>query len=658
MELLNGLLAITSSMTLIGFVFLGVVAGILVGATPGMSIAAFVALMLPVTLYMDPLSALVFLYVFGKAGRYGGSIAAILFNTPGTVAAAGTMQDGYPLTMQGRARSALRVSAVSSAAGDFIGDMFLIFGAIAVASFTEKFGPAEFFAIFLMAFVVIGSVVSDSVSKGLVAAAAGILLSLVGTDPITGMGRMDFGSLDLQRGFGLIPVLVGVFVFAELFDQALNVRLKRSDIKVLKPKDRNPPDPGISREEWGYIAPVVVRSSVLGSIIGILPGLGSAVACFAAYGEEKRRAKRPELWGKGALEGVAAPEAANNAVSGPSMIPLLTLGVPGSTIAALLMGVFMIHGIQIGPLIFVTSSDLVYSLFAAGLLGILGYGVIGFFFAPLIGRAISHIDQQVIYPLIFVTTFIAAYTVSSNLVDVIVMTVFGVVGLVMKRFNYPAPAFIIAFVLGRGAEETLRQTVLLDDSGLLTFLDRPVAMSFIGIGLAVMLWRGWQGLRNSDGNKKEEKLGWGEIVVSLVLVVLCIAFIQQISYTRIDEDGPINSRTMPYFLTGCVLLFSLFRLVKMFRTIHRPSFSLEADTKLLLKLVFVLSSLMLFYVWACGFIGYSIATTMTLAGVFLTFDLKTPWKIAALSLVTALIAHLIFVEAMGVFFPTPVLNLF
>lgn len=658
MELLHGFQTIAASTSLMGFVLLGVVAGILVGATPGMSIAAFIALMLPITLYMDPLSALVFLYVFGKAGRYGGSIAAILFNTPGTVAAAGTMRDGYPLTMQGRARSALRVSAVSSAAGDFIGDMFLIFGAVTVASFTEKFGPAEFFAIYFMAFVVIGSVVSDSVSKGMVAAAAGILLSLIGTDPITGMGRMDFGSLDLQRGFGLIPVLVGVFVFAELFDQAMNVRLKKSEIKVLKAEGGNEPDPGISREEWGYIAPVVVRSSILGSIIGILPGLGSAVACFAAYGEEKRRAKRPELWGKGALEGVAAPEAANNAVSGPSMIPLLTLGVPGSTIAALLMGVFMIHGIQIGPLIFVTSSDLVYSLFAAGLLGILGYGVIGYFFAPLIGRAISHIDQQVIYPLIFVTTFIAAYTVSSNLFDVVVMTVFGVVGLIMKRFNYPAPAFVIAFVLGRGAEESLRQTVLLDDSGLLTFLDRPVAMTFIGVGLSVMLWRSWQGLRNSTGDKTEEKAGWGEIIVSLALVVLCIALIQQISHTRIDEGGTINSRTMPYFLSGCVLVFSLFRLTKMFRAIHRPSFTLEAEAKLLLKLVFVIVALMLFYVWACGFIGYPIATALTLTGVFLTFDLKTPWKIAALSIGTALVAHVIFVDLMGVFFPTPVFNLF
>ncbi len=486
MDIIAGFGTVFSTPEVMYGIILGVFSGILAGALPGLSIAAVVALLVPITLFMHPMGALAFLYVLGKAGRYGGSIAAILFNTPGTAAASATMQDGYPLTMQGRSRSALRMSTVASATGDFIGDLFLIFGAVYIASFTEKFGPAESFSIYLMAFIVIGSVVGDSVSKGLISASFGVLVSLIGADTITGYGRMTFGTLELESGLGLIPLLVGVFVVSELFGQAL---------KSLKRKHERPaPEAGndgaeISREEWRLCVPVIARSSLLGAFIGILPGLGSAVACFAAYGEEKRRAKRPELWGKGALEGVAAPEAANNAVSGPSMIPLLTLGVPGGTISALLMGVFMIHGIQVGPSIFITSKELVFALFASGLLGILGYALVGFFFAPLIGAKITRLDSRYIYPFIFVTALVAGYSASNSFFDVYVMLFFGIVGYLMRQFDYSVSAFVIAFVLGRGAEESLRQAVLLSDAGIWVFFEKPVSIAFLLLGGAVLLFR-------------------------------------------------------------------------------------------------------------------------------------------------------------------------
>ena len=491
MDIIGGFLTLLDEPSVFAFIAVAVFTGVIVGALPGISAATAIALLVPITLYMDPLAALAFLYVLGKAGRFGGSIAAILFNTPGTVASSATMIDGYRMTVKGRSKAALRMSAFASVCGDLTGDMLLIFGAVAIASYTEGFGPPEFFAIYFMAFVVIGSVVGQSVSKGLISAALGILCSLIGIDPITGTARLTFDSLQLSRGLGLVPVLVGIFVLSELFKQAWNATRPGVQPNVCDSSVPESVRNVITTEEWRYCAPVIFRSSIIGAAIGILPGLGSAVACFAAYGEEKRRARRPQLWGHGAIEGVAAPEAANNAVSGPSMIPLLALGIPGSTIAALLMGVFLIHGIQVGPTIFTTSRELVFALFASGIIGIIGYGLVGFYLVPFFGNYVARFRTKYIYPFIFVTAFIAAYSSALNFFDVYVMMIFGIVGFLMNRFSYSTSAFVIAFVIGRGAEETLRQSALLSDSGLLIFLERPVALMFILIGLAVLLWRGF-----------------------------------------------------------------------------------------------------------------------------------------------------------------------
>ena len=502
MDIIGGFLTLVDEPSIFAFVVLAVLIGVIVGALPGISAATVIALLVPITLYMDPLAALAFLYVLGKAGRFGGSIAAILFNTPGTVASSATMIEGYRLTVQGRSKAALRMSAFASACGDLTGDMLLIFGAVAIASYTEGLGPPEFFAIYFMAFVVVGSVVGRSVSKGLVSAALGILCSLIGTDPITGTARLTFDSLQLSRGLGLVPVLVGIFVLSELFTQAWNAARPGDPAAMRDSTASESVQDVISAEEWQYCAPVIFRSSIIGAVIGMLPGLGSAVACFAAYGEEKRRARRPQLWDHGAIEGVAAPEAANNAVSGPSMIPLLSLGIPGSTIAALLMGVFLIHGIQVGPTIFTTSRELVFALFASGIVGIIGYGLVGYYLVPFFGNYVARFRTKYIYPFIFVTAFIAAYSSAINFFDVYVMTVFGVVGFLMNRFSYSTSAFVIAFVIGRGAEETLRQSALLSDSGLFVFFQRPVAFIFLVIGLTVLLWRGFYHGKQQRGKAK------------------------------------------------------------------------------------------------------------------------------------------------------------
>lgn len=469
----------------IWFVFFASFVGIVFGALPGLTAAAAIAMMLPILIvYNDTiggLAGLAFLYVVGKSGRYGGSIAAILFNTPGTAASAATMQDGYPMSQSGRAGKALKTAAVASAYGDYFGEIVLIFGAVTIAAFTKQFGPPENFAIYLMAFVVIGSVVSDSIIKGIISTLFGAAIALIGEDTITGQFKMTMGIDELESGMALVPLLIGVFVISEVIIQAeKNAKVKMVDMASDKLDD--PTSHYFTWAEFKRCFPLMFRSSIIGSLIGMMPGLGSSVACFVAYGEEKRRSKVKEKWGTGIVEGIAAPESANNAVSGPSMIPLLSLGIPGSTIAAVLIGMFLVNGLQVGPQIFATEPPLfvsgqlmsprefIFGIFAAGLIGIACYATIGYFFAPLIGKAIAILPTQYLYPFIFMISLAASYSSRASIWDVGFAILFGVIGYGMRRTNFSAAAFIIAFVLTASMEESFRQSMIISDSGVMVFL--------------------------------------------------------------------------------------------------------------------------------------------------------------------------------------------
>ena len=483
MEIVGGFATLFASPSALAAVAAAALIGVVIGALPGLTAAAAIAMLVPVTYHLEPLTALAFLYVIGKSGRYGGSVSAILFNTPGTTASVATMIDGHPMARRGEATRALRMATVASVIGDLIGDAILIFGAVLIAGWTARFGPPEYFAVYVMAFLVIGSVVGESVIKGLLATALGIAAALPGLDPITGQARWTFGSLQLEGGLRLVPLLIGLFVISELMVQA--GRAGRGTKTRIVPLGGR----GLSLRETVRMLPVIGRSALYGSAIGIMPGLGSSVAAFVAYSEEKRRAGPGAGWGDGALAGVAAPEAASNAVSGPSMIPLLTLGVPGTTVAAILMGVFLIHGIPIGPSIFRSSGDLVFGLFAAGLLGIVLYGLIGWFFGPAIGRLIAHVPSGIVYPVIFLVTVVAAYSGRLSLWDVQVMLLAGAAGFAMRRIGLPLAAFIIAFILAPGAEQALRQSLLLSREGWWIFLAEPVAAGFLALGTSMALWR-------------------------------------------------------------------------------------------------------------------------------------------------------------------------
>ncbi len=496
MDIFPGLVSVLTDPVLVFTVIMGALVGMVAGAIPGLTASAAIAMLMPLTFYLDPLVALAFLYVIGKSGRYGGSIAAILFNTPGTAASAATQIDGYPLARRGMATKAMRVATIASIRGDFIGEILLIVGVGFIAAIALKLGPPELFSIYFAAFVVIGSVIGKSAVKGLASAALGVLIRMVGIDPISSQERFTFGFFQLSNGISLVALMIGVFVLGEVFCQLEEAHTKAKIIEESDDEDAKARN-HLSFKEFKPCIPHIIRSAFIGAGIGMLPGLGSTVAAFVAYGEGKRRAKNPEKWGKGALEGLAAPESANNAVSGPSMAPLLTLGIPGSTIGAILVGVFMIHGIQIGPTLFITSRELVYSLFAAGLLGIVSYGLMGYYGAAAVGRFIVKVPTDIMYPIIFLTSFIAAYTSRGSLFDVLVMALSGFFGWLMRKFDFNPAAFIISFVLAGGAEETFRQALLLSDSGVLIFVQRPVSLAFLIIGVSAIFFRALKAMRRS-----------------------------------------------------------------------------------------------------------------------------------------------------------------
>ena len=509
-DILGGFETLFNDQYAIWFVLLASFVGIIFGALPGLTAAAAIAMMLPILIaYNDEiggLAGLAFLYVIGKSGRYGGSIAAILFNTPGTAASAATMQDGYPMTQSGRSGKALKTATISSAFGDYFGEIVLIFGAVFIATFTRKFGPPENFAIYLMAFVIIGSVVSDSIIKGIISTLFGASIALIGEDTITGQFKMTMGIDELESGMALVPLLIGVFVISEVIIQAE----KSAKVKMIDMNAGGIDDPTAQYFTWAEFKrclPLMFRSSIIGSLIGMMPGLGSSVACFVAYGEEKRKAKNKDKWGTGVVEGIAAPESANNAVSGPSMIPLLTLGIPGSTIAAVLIGMFLVNGLQVGPQIFATEPPLfmggqlisprefIFGMFASGLVGIACYALIGYFLAPVIGRSIANLLTQYLYPFIFMISIAASYSSRASIWDVGFALLFGVIGYGMRRTNFSAAAFIIAFVLTASMEEAFRQSMIISDNGLMLFLSFEYqnkfsyAPIFLIIGTAVVVFR-------------------------------------------------------------------------------------------------------------------------------------------------------------------------
>ena len=453
--------------------FFGVVVGCTVGAIPGMTATMGVALTLPFTFYMTPVTGILLLLGVYKGGIYGGSIPAILIKTPGTPAAACTVMDGFPLAQKGQANKALHMALYSSCFADFISNIALIFFTGFIASFALKFGPPEFFTLILFSLTIIAGVAGDDLARGLVSAMLGLFLATIGLDLIYGTERLIFGEPELMGGLKFIPVLIGLFAIPEVINHYAHKLEGHNRVSSLG-------QAGVTLAEWKRVFKTVVRGSFIGVIMGAIPGIGGAPSAFLSYSEAKRTSKNSENFGKGELEGIAAAEAGNNGVCGATMIPLLSLGVPGDVITAVILGAFMIHGLRPGPILFEQNLSLVYAIF----MGIM----LSSFFLLIVGKAgirlfarISDVPNSFLYPTVLVLCVFGAYAVGNTMFDILIMFIMGLVGYFMLKFKIPPAPFLIAFILGPLLEDSFRQALQLSRGDFTIFVRNPICWAFLGL---------------------------------------------------------------------------------------------------------------------------------------------------------------------------------
>lgn len=476
-NILSGFSSILAIGPILGIV-LGVVIGIIFGAIPGISAIMAIAIMLPMTFYVDPIIGITMLLAVYKAGIYGGSISAILINTPGAAASFLTAQDGHALTKAGKSGKALDMSLFASVSGEMLATLVLILVAAPISAISLQAGPIEKVFLLLFAFTVIGSMAGESIPRGLLSCCLGMLFAMVGLDSITGSSRFTFGIPELMGGFTFTPMLIGILVMPEVFNVIRRRKVPHHEMAITRsPK---PADNRISLKEYRSVFGTILKSSGIGTFIGALPGLGSSTAAFMAYGEAKRTSKQPEKYGKGSVEGIAAAESANNAVCGSSMIPMLTLSIPGDDVAALLMGAFLIHGLTPGPMIFFEHTETIYAIFAGFLitdLFLLGIARSGFkFFVKM-----ASLRRYFIFPCVTVFAFTGAFTAGQNMNDILILIVFTIVGYSMRLVGLNPAVFIIGFILTPFLEQNLDQAFAIVGTDYSKFLASPFSWVFIAL---------------------------------------------------------------------------------------------------------------------------------------------------------------------------------
>jgi len=465
-------------------VFVGVAIGTVIGAIPGMTTPMAVALALPFTFTLLPVTGILLLLGVYKGGLYGGSITAILIKTPGTPAAACTVLDGYPMAQKGEARRALDIALYASVFADLMSNLALIFCAGFLASFALKFGPPEFFTLVIFSLTIIAGVSGDRLIMGAVSACFGLLLSTVGLDLIYGTERFIFGNYELMSGFNFIPVLIGLFALPEIINFYAKKPEKNKSISSLQGSPA-------TFSDFRQCFKSIFRGSLIGVVLGAIPGIGGAPAAFMSYSEARRTSKDPSKFGKGEIEGVAAAEAGNNGVAGATMIPLLALGIPGDVITAVILGAFMIHGLRPGPIMFQENIETIYAIFIGIMLSSVFLFIIGKICIKYLSR-IADIPNRLLYPIVLVLCVFGAYAVNNSMFDVLVMIIFGLFGYAMLRLNVPAAPFLIAFVLGPLLEDNFRQSLLLSQGDPSIFIRSAICITFwiLTVTTLVFLVRG------------------------------------------------------------------------------------------------------------------------------------------------------------------------
>lgn len=434
-------------------VFLGSIAGLFVGAMPGLSVTMATALLVSVTFTWEVNNAMALIMGVFTVGVYSGAVTAILVNIPGAPSSVATTLDGYPMAKKGDSLLALKTAAYYSFMGTFIGLAVLAISAKQVSKLALSFTPIDYFLLALFGLTTVGSLTSDNFTKGMISAFVGVFISTIGMDPIMGVGRFTFGVTNLQRGISIIPALIGLFGFSELLYQISSKDKKMETLKVNKEKIDNK----IIFKHWG----LGVRSSIIGVLIGALPGAGGPVASLLAYDQAKKTTKNPEVpFGEGAIEGLVASEAANNGCIGGALIPMLTLAVPGDAVTAVILSAFYVHGLRPGPLLFTETPEMFSVILAGGFIGSFMILLLGLTVAPLLAK-VAQIKERHLLPIVAVLCIIGSYAASTNAFDVLLMLIFGVVGFVMRKRHYSVAPMVLGLVLGGIMDSNFRRAMSL-----------------------------------------------------------------------------------------------------------------------------------------------------------------------------------------------------
>ena len=458
----------------------GVIVGILIGALPGIGPPSGVALLLPLTFGMEPTSGIIMLAALYAGTMYGGTITSVLINTPGESASVVTCLDGYQMALQGRAGPALGIAAIGSFIAGTVGVVLLMLVSPLLARWSLSFGPPETFALMLLGLTTVTLLTGESALKGYISMLLGLMLAMVGFDIISGDARYAFGIPEMMDGMDFLPAAIGLFGLGEVLagaEEAKGTKIPKGRYGF---RDVMP-----SAEDWARSRWAIMRGTLMGFLVGLLPGAGPTVASFLSYTVEKKVSRNPREFGKGAIEGVAGPESANNAAATGAMVPMLTLGIPGSATTAIMLGGLMMWGLRPGPLLFEKNPEFVWGLIASQYIANVMLLVLSTAFIPLFVRALR-VPYTILMPLIIVFCITGAYSLKNSLWDVWQMLAFGVLGYAMKKLDYSPAALVLALVLGPLAERALRQSLIISDAGLGIFFQRPISAVLMVAALAAV----------------------------------------------------------------------------------------------------------------------------------------------------------------------------
>ena len=461
-------------------VTVGVVVGTLIGALPGIGPVAGLSILIPLAFGMDPTSAMILMSGVYYGCMYGGTITSVLMNVPGESSSIMTCLDGNAMARNGRAGPALTIAAVGSFIAGTFSVVMLTLLAPPIAEYALKFGPPEYFALMLLGLSAISGLTGESRAKGYAMGFIGLAIATIGLDPIDGTQRFTYGHLELMDGIGFLPIAVGMFGLGAvlgMIETPVEIQIMKTTLREMI----------ITKKDLKDSAMPIVRGSIIGFLIGVLPGAGATISTFLAYAAEKQLSKTPELFGTGMIEGVAGPEAANNASTGGAMIPLLTLGIPGSGTTAVMLGVLTLFNLQPGPLLFSKNPDFVWGLIASMYIGNVMLLVLNIAFVPAF-VAVLRVPYRVLAPLIAIFCLVGVYSVNYSVLDLWLMVGFGVVGYVAVKMSYPLAPLVLGLVLGGYMEVSLRQSLKMSQADLSIFFTRPIAAAIMAVVIAIVLW--------------------------------------------------------------------------------------------------------------------------------------------------------------------------